>query len=213
MRVDIWSDLVCPWCYVGKRRFETALASFDQAEAVQVVHHSFQLNPAAPRDHQTNRREMLMRKYRLTPQQVDEMDARMTQVAAAEGLDYRLDGTVSGNTADAHQLVHLAHAHGLQDAMVERLYRAYFVEQRSIFERDSLAVLAGEAGLDPPDAAAALRDGRFAAAVDQDLEAARRLGITGVPFFVIDERVGVSGAQAPGVFLEALQQRHHSVGL
>ena len=153
-----------------------------------------------------------MRKYRLTPRQVEEMDARMTLVAAAEGLDYHLEGTVSGNTAAAHQLVHLAHEHGLQDAMVERLYRAYFVEQRSIFDDASLVDLAAESGLDPADAGAALRDERFAAAVEQDLEAARRIGITGVPFFVIDERFGVSGAQSTDVFLEALT-RHHSVGL
>jgi predicted DsbA family dithiol-disulfide isomerase len=212
MRVDIWSDLVCPWCYVGKRRFERALADFAGRDDVDVVHRSFQLNPAAPRDHQTNRREMLMRKYRLTPQQVDEMDARMVRIAAADGLEYHLDGTVSGNTGDAHQLVHFARDHGAQDAMIERLYRAYFVDRHSIFDRDSLVTLAGQAGLDQTEAGAALREDRYAAAVERDMEAARRLGITGVPFFLIDERVGVSGAQSSDVFLEALRG-HHSVGL
>src|SRR5919201_1933487 len=134
MRVDIWSDLVCPWCYVGKRRFEKALARYEHRDDVQIVHRSFQLNPAAPRDGTSSRREMLAQKYRLTPEQVVEMDARMTQTAAAEGLEYHLEGTTTGNTFDAHQLVHLAAAHGVQDAVIERLYRAYFTEQRSIFD-------------------------------------------------------------------------------
>lgn len=204
MRVDIWSDLVCPWCYVGKRRFEKALAGFAGREDVQVVHHSFQLNPAAPRDQATNRRDMLMQKYRLSPAQVDEMDARMTRTAAAEGLDYHLEGTVSGNTFDAHQLVHLAFDRGKQDAVIERLYRAYFTERRSLFDQASLIELAAEAGLDPAEAQAALREGRYAAAVQADIDAARQLGATGVPFFVIDERYGVSGAQSPEVFLDVL---------
>jgi len=206
MRVDIWSDIVCPWCYIGKRRFEQALARFQHDVPVTVLHHSFQLNAAAARDQTTDRREMLMRKYRLTTRQVEEMDARMTETAAHEGLEYHLDGTVTGNTAAAHQLVHLAHDHGLQDTMLERLYRAYFVEQRSIFDPDSLIALAGEGGLDPTEAAAALRDERYAAAVERDLDAARQLRITGVPFFVIDGRLGVSGAQPPDVFLDMLNR-------
>jgi predicted DsbA family dithiol-disulfide isomerase len=204
MRVDIWSDVVCPWCYVGKRRFETALAAFDGAAAIEVVHHSFQLNPAAPRDQTSDRRAMLMQKYRLSPQQVDEMDARMTETAAAEGLEYHLDGTRSGNTFDAHQLLQFAKARGVQDAMVERLYRAYFTEQRSIFDRESLVALAGDAGLDAEEARTVLDDNRYAAAVEEDLDVARRLGANGVPFFVVDGRFGVSGAQPPAVFLEVL---------
>ena len=204
MRVDIWSDVVCPWCYVGKRRFETALAGFDGDAAVDVVHHSFQLNPAAPRDRTSDRREMLMQKYRLSPRQVEEMDARMTETAAAEGLEYHLDGTRSGNTFDAHQLLQFARVRGVQDAMVERLYRAYFTEQRSIFDRESLAALAGDAGLDVEEARAVLDENRYAAAVEEDIDVARRLGANGVPFFVVDGRFGVSGAQPPAVFLEVL---------
>src|SRR5258705_9380917 len=206
MRVDIWSDLVCPWCYVGKRRFEKALARFDNRDDVQVVHHSFQLNPSAPRDRTSNRREMLMQKYRLAPPEADEMDARMTRTAAAEGLDFHLEGTATGNTFDAHQLVHLGRDHGLEDAVVERFYRAYFTEQRSLFEKESLLDLAAEAGLDREEAAATLRDNRYAEAVAADIESARRLGATGVPFFVIDGHYGISGAQAPEVFLEVLQK-------
>ena len=206
MRVDIWSDVVCPWCYVGKRRFEKALARFDNRDDLQVVHRSFQLNPAASCDRTSSRREMLMQKYRLTPAQVEEMDARMTKTAAAEGLDFHLEGTATGNTFDAHQLVHLAGNGGAPDVLVERFYRAYFTEQRSLFDRDSLLELAADAGLDREDAAATLRTNGYADAVAADIETARRLGATGVPFFVIDERYGISGAQAPEVFLDVLQR-------
>jgi len=214
MRVDVWSDLVCPWCYVGKRRFEKALARFDDRDQVQVVHRSFQLNPAAPRDATSSRREMLMRKYQLSPDQVMEMDARMTQTAAVEGLEFNLEGTVTGNTFDAHQLVHLAEARGLQDAVVDRLFRAYFTEQRSIFDHASLVDLAADAGLDREDAAPALRENRYAQTVHADIDLARRLGATGVPLFVFDGRYGISGAQAPDTFLDALQRAaadHQSV--
>jgi len=215
MRVDIWSDLVCPWCYVGKRRFEKALARFDNRDKVQIVHRSFQLNPAAPRDHTSNRREMLMQKYGLSPAQAAEVDTRLTRTAAAEGLDFHLDGTLTGNTFDAHRLVHLAHAHGLQDQVIERLYRAYFSEQRSLFTQDSLVALATDAGLTRDEAAATLLDNRYAEAVNEDIEIARQLGVTGVPFFVIDDRYGISGAQAPDTFLDVLQRveaAHQSVG-
>jgi predicted DsbA family dithiol-disulfide isomerase len=215
MRIDIWSDIVCPWCYVGKRRFEKALARYDKRDEVQIVHRSFQLNPAAPRDTTSSRREMLMHKYGLSPEQVVEMDARMMQTAAGEGLEFNLEGTVTGNTFDAHQLVHLGQTHGLQDAVVERLFRAYFTEQRSLFDQESLVDLAAEVGLDRDEAAAALRDNRYAEAVSADIDLARSLGATGVPLFVIDGRYGISGAQAPETFLDVLQRAaadHQSVG-
>jgi predicted DsbA family dithiol-disulfide isomerase len=215
VRVDIWSDLVCPWCYVGKRRFEKALARFDNRDEVQVVHRSFQLNPAAPRDTTSSRREMLMRKYRRSADEVIEMDARMTQTAAAEGLEFNLEGTLTGNTFDAHQLVHFADAHGLQDAVVERLFRAYFTEQRSLFDQQTLVDLGADAGLNRDEATAALRANRYTNAVDADIETAHRLGVTGVPFFVINDRYAISGAQAPETFLDVLQRvaaDHQSVG-
>ena len=212
MRVDIWSDIVCPWCYVGKRRFEKALAQFDHREEVHVVHHAFQLNPAAPRDQTSNRREMLMRKYRLSSEQAMQMDTRMTETAAAEGLDFHLQGTLTGNTFDAHQLVHLGLERSLQDTVVERLFRAYFTEQRSVFDPESLVELGADAGLDRDEAAGTLRENRFADAVTGDIDIARRLGVAGVPFFVFDERYAVSGAQPPGVFLDVFERAHQSVG-
>src|SRR5688500_10299784 len=138
MQIDIWSDIVCPWCYVGKRRFESALAAFSHADDIRVTHRSFQLDPSSPRGETTDRRQMLMRKYGWSDAQADEMEARMTQIASIEGLDHRLDGCVTGNTLDAHQIVHLARAAGRQDQALERLYRAHFTERRSIFDSESL---------------------------------------------------------------------------
>jgi predicted DsbA family dithiol-disulfide isomerase len=148
---------------------------------------------------------MLMSKYHRTAAEVLEMDRKMEALAAVEGLEYHLtDANLTGNTLDAHQLLHLAGTHGLRDAMLERLYRAYFTEQRSIFDRESLVTLGAETGLNPGEARRALDSGAFAEAVADDLREARSLGITGVPFFVIDGRYGISGAQQAEVFSQAL---------
>jgi predicted DsbA family dithiol-disulfide isomerase len=150
---------------------------------------------------------MLMARYRLSDDQVRTMDARMEQTAAADGLEYHLtDAGLTGNTLDAHQLMHLAKSHGLADAMVERLYRAYFTEQRSVFDRASLVGLAAEAGIGADEARQALERDLFVDAVTEDLTEARSLGITGVPFFVFDGRLAVSGAQATEVFAQALDR-------
>jgi predicted DsbA family dithiol-disulfide isomerase len=203
--VHIWSDIVCPWCYLGKRRFEHALTLFDHRDEVLVTHRSFQLDPSRPRHETTNRRAMLKAKYRLTDDKVQEMDARMERLAEIEGLEYHLtDAGLTGNTLDAHQLLQLGKQHGVQDAVIERLYRAYFTEQRSVFERDSLVALAGEAGLDAAEARDVLERDAYVTAVEADVSEARSLGVSGVPFFVIDGRYGVSGAQATEVFEQAL---------
>ena len=205
MQIQIWSDVVCPWCYVGKRRFERALEGFVHRDQVRIEHRSFQLDPTRPRGETSSRRTMLMSKYRRSAAEVLEMDRKMEALAAAEGLEYHLtDANLTGNTFDAHQLVQLAATHGLQDAMLERLYRAYFTEERSLFDRESLVTLAGEAGLDTSEARKALEDRRFADAVARDLNEARQLGVTGVPFFVVDGRYAVSGAQPVEVFNQLL---------
>jgi predicted DsbA family dithiol-disulfide isomerase len=205
MQIQIWSDVVCPWCYVGKRRFERALEGFVHRDQVRIEHRSFQLDPTRPRGETSSRRTMLMSKYRRSAAEVLEMDRKMEALAAAEGLEYHLtDANLTGNTFDAHQLVQLAATHGLQDAMLERLYRAYFTEERSLFDRESLVTLAGEAGLDTSEARQALEDRRFADAVARDLNEARQLGVTGVPFFVVDGRYAVSGAQPVEVFNQLL---------
>jgi predicted DsbA family dithiol-disulfide isomerase len=207
MHIDIWSDIVCPWCYLGKRRFERALDRFERRDEVRVTHRSFQLDPTKPRGTTSSRRTMLMSKYRLSDEQVRTMDARMEQTAAADGLEYHLtDAGLTGNTLDAHQLLHLAKGLGLADAMIERLYRAYFTEQRSVFDRASLVDLAAEAGVGADEARQALERDLFVDAVTGDLNEARSLGITGVPFFVFDGRLAVSGAQAVDVFTQALDR-------
>ena len=204
MDIHIWSDIVCPWCYLGKRRFEHALALFDHREAVHVTHRSFQLDPSRPRHQTTNRRAMLKAKYQLTDAKVHEMDARMEGLAEIEGLEYHLtDEGLTGNTLDAHQLLQLGKERGVQDAVIERLYRAYFTEQRSVFDRASLVALAGDAGLDQAEARDVLERDAYVKAVEADVNEARTLGVNGVPFFVIG-RYGVSGAQATDVFGEAL---------
>ena len=205
MHIDIWSDIVCPWCYLGKRRLEKALAAFEGRGDVTIAHRSFQLDPTRPKGETTSRRTMLISKYRLTEDRVREMDQNMETMAAAEGLEYHLtEKGQSGNTLDAHRLVHLAASHDRQDQMMERLYKAYFTEQRSIFDVDSLVSLAVEDGLDATEVREALESDRYVDAVRRDLEEARMLGVTGVPFFVIDGRYGISGAQATEVFTRAL---------
>jgi predicted DsbA family dithiol-disulfide isomerase len=207
MHIDIWSDIVCPWCYLGKRRFERALEGFERRGEVRVAHRSFQLDPSKPRGETSSRRTMLMSKYRLSDDQVRTMDARMEQTAAADGLEYHLtDAGLTGNTLDAHQLMHLAKERDLADAMIERLYRAYFTEQRSVFDRAVLVDLAAEAGVGADEARQALERDLFVNAVTSDLTEARSLGITGVPFFVFNGRFGVSGAQATEVFAQALDR-------
>jgi predicted DsbA family dithiol-disulfide isomerase len=211
MRIDIWSDVVCPWCYLGKRRFERALDAFEDRADVQVVHRSFQLDPTRPKGQTQNRRQMLMSKYHLTAAQVQAMDARMEQAAAADGLEYHLreDG-VTGNTFDAHRLLHLAAERGLQDAALERFYRAYFTEGRSVFDDASLTALAVESGLDADEVRRVLAGDDYGAAVTADVREAQALGANGVPFFVVDRRFGVSGAQATDVFAQMLARARES---
>lgn len=206
MRIDIWSDIVCPWCYIGKRRFEKALASFEHRDRVEVVHRSFQLNPTLPEGQLASRHEMLTRKYGLSERQIHVMHARLEETAAADGLEYRLSGGTTGNTMDAHRLVHLGHEHGLQDAVIERLFRAYFTEQRSIFDDDALTELAAEVGLPHDEVRRALESDAYRDAVATDINEARAYGATGVPFFVFAQRYSLSGAQPPQTFSAALER-------
>lgn len=202
MRIDIWSDLVCPWCYLGKRRFEKAMSMYSPGASVQVVHRSFQLDPSMPQGQSLRARDMLMRKYGMTEAEVVASQDRLESLAAAEGLEYHLAESRTGNTMDAHRLVHLGHERGIQDLVIERLYRAHFTDNRSLFDRESLTVLGTEAGLD--DVEAFLETRRYEDAVIADHRQAHELGVRGVPFFLIDGRYGVSGAQSVEVFSQAL---------
>jgi predicted DsbA family dithiol-disulfide isomerase len=204
VRVEVWSDVVCPWCYVGKRRLESALGRFDRRDEVEVVWRSFELDPAAPPRRDGSAAEQLARKYGMSPEQVAASWARLTALAEAEGLEFHLDSALGGSTFDAHRLIHLGVDHGLQDEVNERFLRGYFTESLPIGEPEVLERLAVEAGLPPADVAQVLATDRFADAVREDERRARLLGIGGVPFFAIDDRYGVSGAQSADLLLEAL---------
>jgi predicted DsbA family dithiol-disulfide isomerase len=204
--VEIWSDIACPWCYVGKRRFETALASFERRDDVRVVWRSFELDPSLPREQEGDRAARLAEKYGMTLEQAQAAEREMTEVAAAEGLDFRLGRARSGNTFDGHRLIHLAAEHDLQDAMKERLLRAYFTEGELIADQDTLVRLAAEVGVPEDEARATLRSDRYADAIRDDELTAQRLGISAVPTFVVDRALGASGAQPPEQLLDLLRK-------
>jgi predicted DsbA family dithiol-disulfide isomerase len=206
MRVEIWSDVVCPWCYVGKRRFEAALGRFEHAGDVEVVWRSFELDPSAPATADVDLVGHLAAKYRVSRDEARAMNDRVTAVAAGEGLAFRLDRARRGNTFDAHRLVHLAAASGRQDAMEERLMAAYFTEGEPVADPESLVRQAVAVGLDEAEARRVLAGDAFGADVRADEDDARRLGVTSVPFYVVDRRYGVAGAQPPDVLLGALRQ-------
>jgi predicted DsbA family dithiol-disulfide isomerase len=195
MQVEVWSDVVCPWCYIGKRKLETALSRFPHADQVEVVWRSFQLDPAIPEGHTEATLPALAAKYGRSVEEMAQMQRRVEEVAAGEGLEYHLADGVSGNTLLAHELIHLAAEHGLGGAMKERLLHAHFTEQRSVFDVDSLVPLAVEVGLDEAEVRTALSDRRYLPAVREDIDTARALGATGVPFLVVDRSYGAAGAQ------------------
>lgn len=206
MQVEIWSDIVCPWCYLGKRRFEQALDASGHRDDVEVVYRSFELDPSAPTDVTTPYVDVLASKYGMTAQQVTEAQRQMEQRAAQDGLTFRMDGLRRGNTRDAHRLVQLAKVSGRQAEVVERLHRAHFTEQDSVFDHDALTRLAVDAGLDRGEVEKVLATDEFDPEVSADEKTAASLGVTGVPFFVIDRRYAISGAQPAEAIASALQQ-------
>jgi predicted DsbA family dithiol-disulfide isomerase len=204
--VEIWSDIACPWCYIGKRRFEAALALFEHKDDVRVTWRSFELDPAAPRERGGDRVARIADKYGIPVERAREMEQRVTDAAAGEGLDFRFDIARSGATFDAHRIVHLAGEHGLQDAMKERLLRAYFTEGELVADADTLVRLAVEIGLDEDDAREALAADRYADQVREDERMAGQFGISAVPTFVVDRSLGASGAHPPDALLGLLEQ-------
>jgi predicted DsbA family dithiol-disulfide isomerase len=206
MKVDIWSDVACPWCYIGKRRIEKALAGFEHHDQVEVTWHSYQLDPDAPRISEQTVTEVLAQKYGRSLAQAAAMNERVSGIAAQDGLEYHLEKAQYGNTFDAHRLIHLAATHHLQDAMEERLFRAYFTEGAALGDTETLVKLASEVGLDADEAHTVLASAAYADEVRADIQKARRLDIQGVPFFAIDEKYGISGAQSSEVLKEVLEQ-------
>ncbi len=212
MEVEIWADVVCPWCYLGKRHFEQALDSFGHADKVQVVYRSFELDPAAPRGVTKPTVEVLAQKYGMSPDRARQAQQQMAERATADGLTFRLDGLRSGNTRDAHRLLHLAKASGRQGELMERLQQAYFTEQDSIFDHEALTRLAVEAGLDRAAVADVLTSDRYSDHVETDQAMAASLGATGVPLFVVDRRYGISGAQPAETITGVLERAWSEAG-
>ncbi len=209
IKIDIWSDVACPWCYIGKRNLEAGLVAFGDAEGslpVEIEYHSFELAPDTPVEFAGNEIDFLVRHKGISEDQVRGMLERVTGIAREAGLDYDFDALQHTNTVKAHQLLHYAKAHGLQLEAKERLLSAYFVEGRHVGRMTDLANLAAEIGLDHDDVLRSLQDHEYLADVQADMRQAREYGINGVPFFVIDGRYGVSGAQSPEVFAQALAQ-------
>jgi len=205
VKVDIWSDVACPWCFVGKRRFEAAVAEFSAGgDAVEVEYHSFELSPDTPVDYEGTHSDFLSKHKGIPEERASQMLAQMTELGKSVDIAYDYDALHTTNTVRAHQLLHLAKSHGKQLQMKERLLVAYFEEGRHVGQIDELADLGAEIGLDRGEIVEALKTDQFLDAVEADKAQAVAYGINGVPFFVINGKYGVSGAQSPEVFVEVL---------
>jgi predicted DsbA family dithiol-disulfide isomerase len=205
VKIEIWSDVVCPWCYIGKRRLEHALGEFEHSGDVEITWRSFQLNPDAPAREAVPTLDYLTRRF--GPQARD-MTARVAELGRAEGLDLDFGTALTVNTMDAHRVLHLAADHGLAGPAKERLLHAHFTEGADLSDPDTLAALLGEVGLDPDQVRAVAKGNEYADAVRADAEEAHELGANGVPFFVIDRKYGIPGAQPAEVFLGALRKAY-----
>jgi predicted DsbA family dithiol-disulfide isomerase len=205
MKVEIWSDVVCPWCAIGKRRFEKALAGFAHRDEVEVSFHSFELDPDAPHALEGDLSDHLAAKYGVSRERADEMHRQMTETAAVDGWEFHFERARRGNTFDAHRLLHLAADNGVQDAVKERLFQGYFTDGEAIADHPTLVRLAADAGLDADEARAVLESDRYADAVRADQRQAQAYGITAVPFFVVDRKYGVAGAQPSEALLQVLE--------
>ena len=209
IKVDIWSDVACPWCYIGKRKFEAGSGLFAGAgdgRGVDVEYHSFELSPDTPVDFDGNESDYLAQHKGISQEQAAEMLERVSGIAKQVGLDYDFSSMHHTNTVKAHELIHYAKANGKQAEMKERLLKAYFIEGGHVGRIDDLASYAGEIGLDEEDARSALESNDYLGAVREDQATAQEYGINGVPFFVIDGKYGVSGAQEAATFAQVLEQ-------
>lgn len=212
MKVEIWSDVVCPWCYIGKRRFEAAI--HDLAPEVEIHWRAFELDPRAPRTTEVPLTEMLAKKYGMTEERARQTQAQITSTGALDGIQFRFEIAKTGNTFDAHKLIQWAQAQGAGTAVKERFMRAYFTDGQAIGDIEVLLNIIADLGLDPVAAKDALQDEHWATQVRNDQLMARQLGISGVPFFVFEGKYGVSGAQPADVLKQVIQKvRQESVDL
>ncbi|MFF2094115.1 DsbA family oxidoreductase [Paenibacillus sp. NPDC058174] len=208
MKIEVWSDFACPFCYIGKRRLEGALEQFAHRDDVEVEFRSFELDPNAKRDVDYDVNDMLSKKYGMSREQAEANNRNLTEQARTLGLDYHMDKMVLTNTFDAHRLTHLAAKSGKREEMAERLFKAYFTEGKHLGDHDTLADLAVEVGIERSEALEALKSPTYTQEVRSDEQEASQLGVRGVPFFVIDRKYAVSGAQPSEVFLQAVQQAY-----
>lgn len=206
MTVEVWADVVCPWCRLGKAYLEQAIAQFEHAESIDVVWRSFELDPNAPASRPESLNEHLSRKLGRSPEQVDELQEMIRQRGADVGIDFRFDQAKTGNTFDAHRLLHLAKDAGRQGELSDAFYQAYFTDGEPIGDPATLARIAVEAGLDADAVESVLASDRYADAVRADEAEAQALQVSGVPFFVFGRRVAAGGAQPPEVLLSGLEQ-------
>lgn len=206
VRIDVWSDVMCPWCYIGDTHLERALEQFPHSDQVAIEYHSFQLMPELPVDAGMSLVDVLVTKRGVPRAQAEEMNAQVTARGRDIGLDYRFDRAIATNTHRAHELSHFAKEHGRQHAVVRRLFQAYFTDGVNVGDLDALADIAQEIGLDRESAFEALSSGRYASAVDDDLAQASQIGVSGVPFFVFNMKYAVSGAQPVESFIRVLHQ-------
>jgi len=206
MKIEIWSDVMCPFCYIGKRNFETALEQFGDRDKLEVVWKSFQLDPTLPEVQTGSYTDHLMESKGMGRKQVEGMLDNVTQMAANVGLEYNFDKSVIVNSMKAHQLTQLAKTRGLGDEIEELLFRAFFTEGKNIADDETLVELGKEAGLNETEIRNSLSDDKYTELVKKDIQEAHSLGVTGVPFFVFDRKYAVSGAQAPQAFLQTLEK-------
>lgn len=207
MRVEIWSDVACPWCYIGKARFEQGLAGFEHKDEVEVVFRSYELDPNRAEGDTTQVIPMLAQKYGMSEAQARQAEQRVADNARSEGLGYVAEGRDHGSTFAIHRLLHFAKTKGVQNELIDLTFKANFAEERSVFDRARVLELAVEAGLDKDEATAVYDDPEaYATEVRQDEREAQELGANGVPFFVLDRRYGVSGGQPADVFKQALEE-------
>lgn len=205
MKVEIWSDVVCPFCYIGKRKFEAALAQFENASEVELVWHSFLLDPDLKSDGNTSLYEYLAERKGISVEQSKQMHQQVTDMAKEVGLDYHFENAVVANSIDAHRLLQLAKQHGLGDAAKEQLFKAYFIDGKNIGSYETLQAIGENIGLDAATVADVLASNAYLAEVQADVAEAQRIGVRGVPFFVFDRKYAISGAQPAEAFLGALQ--------
>jgi predicted DsbA family dithiol-disulfide isomerase len=208
MLVEVWSDVMCPFCYIGKRKFETALATSGKSQKIQLVWKSFQLDPGIQASDNKDYMGFLQKKKGFSAEQTKGMLEHVTGMAGAEGLDFHFENAVVANSYDAHRLSHLAKHHGVQDAVEESLFKAHFTEGKDISNKETLIAIGASAGMNAAEIETMLNTGAFTEEVARDIDEANQIGVSGVPFFVLNRKYAISGAQDTEVFRKTIDKAY-----